>query len=61
MKHLNFESCNGDNDVWIRKANEWYDMILLYVDYCIAVNYKDEPILLEIGKYLNKGWITWGA
>ena len=57
MKFLGFEPCKADPDVWLRVArrpdnSEYYEMVLLYVDDCLAISLDPERILCkEIGKY----------
>jgi len=42
MKHLGYESCLADPDLWMRLAVnnngvEYYEYMLLYVDDCLCV------------------------
>ena len=59
MKHLGFETCLADADVWMRPtvlANgmEVYEYVLLYTDDCLVISDKAESILRnEIGKYFT--------
>ena len=43
MRHLNFESCLSDPDLWIRPATKndgtmYYEYVLLYVDDCLVIS-----------------------
>ena len=57
MRHLNFDSCLSDPDLWMRPAvkgdgTTYYEYVLLYVDDCLVVSHRAEYILKEeIGKY----------
>ena len=57
MKFLGFTSCEGDAEVWRRKARkddglEYYEYILLYVDDALCISHNAEHILRgELGKY----------
>ena len=58
MKHLGFEPCEADPDVWMRKAtkpsdgSEYWEYVLLYVDDALSVSHRPEEVLRnEIGKY----------
>jgi len=59
MKHLNFESCKADPDVWMRKAvksdgSEYWEYVLLYTDDALVVSENGEHVLRrEIGKYFE--------
>ena len=58
MEHLGFESCKGDQDVWMREAihpkdgSEYWEYVLLYVDDCLCCSHRPREVLeKEIGKY----------
>ena len=57
MRHLKFEACLADPDLWMRPAmkvdgSEYWEYVLLYVDDCLVVSERGEQILTEeIGKY----------
>ena len=58
MKHLGFEPCVADPDLWMRKAtkpcdgSEYWEYVLLYVDDVLCVSHRPEEVLRnEIGKY----------
>ena len=59
MKHLRFESCPADPDVWMRPAmkadgSEYWEYVLLYTDDVLIVSDKAEQTLRsEIGKYFR--------
>jgi len=59
MRHLHFQPCLADPDVWIRpgkKSNgqDCYDYVLLYTDDALVVGENAERILRsEIGKYFE--------
>ena len=59
MRHLDFESCPADPDVWMRLAmkadgSEYYEYILLYTDDAIVVSEIAEHILrTKLGKYFE--------
>lgn len=60
MKHLGFESCLADPDVWMRKATKptngtyYWEYVLLYVDDTLVISHRGEEILRnEIGKYFE--------
>ena len=56
MCHLGYEPSNADNDVWTRlasngQANEYYEVVLLYVDDCLVISFEADKALRETGKY----------
>jgi hypothetical protein len=59
MRHLNFESCLADPDVWMRPAlkpdgSEYYEYILIYTEDVLVVSTDGERILRAgIGKYFE--------
>ena len=59
MRHLGFESCPADPDVWMRPAvkatgQEYYEFILLYTDDTLCVSESPEEVLRTgIGKYFQ--------
>jgi len=59
MKHLNFESCKADPDVWMRKAiksdgTEYWEYVLLYTDDALVVSENGEHVLRrELGNYFE--------
>ena len=59
MKHLGFQSCLADPDVWMRPAikgdgSEYYEYVLLYTDDALVISDNAESILRnEIGRYFE--------
>ena len=59
MRHLNFESCLADPDVWMRPAkrsdgSDYYEYILLYTDDCLVLSENPEQLLRqELGRYFT--------
>lgn len=59
MKHLGFNSCLADPDVWMRRAkkpdgSEYWEYVLLYTDDALCVSCNAEDVLrCEIGKYFT--------
>lgn len=59
MKHLDFQSCPADPDVWLRPAkkadgSECYEYVLLYTDDVLVVSERGEHLLRNgIGKYFE--------
>jgi hypothetical protein len=59
MRHLDFESCLADPDVWMRLAlkpdgSEYYEYVLIYTDDVLVVSTGGEKILREgIGRYFD--------
>ena len=59
MRHLKFEPCLADPDVWMRPAKkadgtEHYEFVLLYVDDALCISENAENILRnEIGRYFK--------
>ena len=59
MRHLDFESCLADPDVWMRPAkksdgSEYYEYILLYTDDVLVVSENAESVLRHgIGRYFD--------
>jgi len=58
MKHLQYDFCAADHDVWMRKARrddgtEYYEYLLLYTDDCLCISEHAEETLLEIDKYFS--------
>ncbi len=59
MRHLNFESCLADPDVWMRPAlkadgSEYYEYVLIYTDDVLVVSTDGERILRDgIGRYFE--------
>ena len=58
MKHLKYEFCAADHDLWIRKAkrdddSDYYEYLLLYIDDCLCVSEHAEEALCEIDKYFS--------
>ena len=57
MRHLNYDSCPADPDVWMRPAKKadgtpCYEYVLLYVDDALAIGIDPGKMLNdEIGKY----------
>ena len=59
MRHLHFDSCPADPDVWMRPAmnadgSSYYEYILLYTDDAVVVSENAEEILRnKLGKYFE--------
>jgi hypothetical protein len=59
MRHLNFESCLADSDVWMCPAlkpdgSEFYEYVLIYTDDVLVVSTNGEHILRDgIGRYFD--------
>lgn len=59
MRHLKFESCPADPNVWMRSAKKsdgspHYEYVLLYTDNILVISDQGEEILREgIGKYFE--------
>jgi hypothetical protein len=60
MRHLNFESCLADPDVWMRLAalkpdgSEYYEYVLIYTDDVLVVTTNGEHILRDgIERYFD--------
>ena len=59
MRHLQFESCLADPDVWMRPAkkadgSEYYEFVLLYTDDILVISENGEEVLRNgIGKYFE--------
>ena len=59
MRHLNFESCLADPDVWMRPAlkpdgSEYYEYVLIYTGNMLVVSTNGKQILRAgIGKYFE--------
>ena len=59
MRHLHFESCLADPDVWMRPAkrsdgSDYYEYILLYTDDCLVLSENPESLLRqELGRYFT--------
>ena len=58
MRHLDFESCPSDPDVWMRPAkksdgSKYYKYLLLYTDDVLCISENAEDILIYIGKYFE--------
>ena len=59
MRHLDFQSCPADPDVWMRPAtkpdgSEHYEYILLYTDDALAIGMNPEKILRsEINRFFE--------
>lgn len=57
MDYLGFFPCKADSDLWLRKGKrsngeDYYKMVLLYVDDCLAIADNPHSILKEeIGKF----------
>ncbi len=52
MRHLNFQSCLADPDVWMRPAkksdgSEYYELCLLYTDDILYIGEDAEKLLRE--------------
>jgi hypothetical protein len=59
MKHIGFDSCLADPDVWMRKAKKadgslYWEYVLLYVDDALCISENAEHVLRqEIGAYFD--------
>ena len=59
MKHLGFQSCLADPDMWMREGEKpsgekYWEFVLLYTDDCLCISHKGESVLRNaIGKYFN--------
>ena len=58
MRHLDFESCPSDPDVWMRPAkksdgSKYYEYVLLYTDDVLCISENAEDILRDIGNYFE--------
>jgi hypothetical protein len=59
MRHLNFDSCLADPDVWMRPAlkadgSEYYECVFFYTDDVLVVSTDGERILRDgIGRYFE--------
>ena len=58
MKHLGYESCLADPDLWMRMAKKdngdsYYEYLLLYVDDALAISERPKEQLMEIDKYFK--------
>jgi len=58
MRHLKYEFCAAEHDVWMRKArrddgSEYYEYLLLYTDDCLCISEHAEEALREIDKYFS--------
>ena len=59
MKHIGFESCLADPDVWMRTAkkpdgSDYWEYVLLYTDDALCISCNAEQVLRdEIGKYFT--------
>ena len=58
MRHLHYQSCPADPDVWMRPSKkedgtEVYEYILLYTDDALAIGPNSERMLQEIGRFFQ--------
>ena len=58
MRHLGFESCPADPDVWMRPGlkkdgSPCYEYVLLYVDDALACGSDAELIIRNVGRYFE--------
>jgi hypothetical protein len=59
MRHLDFQSCLADPDVWMRPAqkadgSEYWEYVLIYTDDVLVISTQGEKILRDgIGKYFE--------
>jgi len=56
LRDLGFTSTTADPDVWIRAAVredgfEYYEMVLVYVDDCLAISEKPQLVIESIGEF----------
>ena len=59
MRHLGYESCLADPDLWykteVRKEDNYksYSYVLLYVDYCLCIHHSGEEERNKIDKFIK--------
>lgn len=59
MKHLGFQSCPADSDVWMREAvktdsMKYWEYVLLYTNNTLVISEKGKQVLRqELGKYFE--------
>ena len=58
MRHLHYESCLADPDVWMRKGTKdngevYWEYMLLYVDDALSISSHGEAPIRELGKYFK--------
>ena len=58
MRHLHYESCLADPDVWMRKGTKdngekYWEYMLLYVDDALSITSNGETAIRELGKYFK--------
>ena len=58
MRHLGYDSCLADPDVWMRKGKkdsgeEYWEYMLLYVDDALSISSHGEAPIRELGKYFK--------
>ena len=58
MEHMQYRSCLGDPDVWLREAvmddgTKYYEYVLLYVDDTLYLSEHPKEALLELNKYFG--------
>jgi len=58
MEHMQYRSCLGDPDVWLREAvmddgTKYYEYVLLYVDDTLCLSEHPKEALLELNKYFG--------
>jgi Reverse transcriptase (RNA-dependent DNA polymerase) len=58
MKHLGYQPCLADNDVWYKPETKpdgmaYYAYVLIYVDDILVIHYDAMTALLEINKFFT--------
>ena len=58
MKHLKYEFCDAEHDVWMRKGvrdngTEYYEYLLLYTDDCLCVSEHPREALMKVNAYFK--------
>jgi hypothetical protein len=58
MRHLGYESCLADPDVWMRhgtkdNGEKYWEYMLLYVDDALSISAHGEAPIRELGKYFK--------
>ena len=58
MKHLGYEFCRADHDVWMRKGKRddgscYYEYMLLYTDDCLCISEHPKECLMQLDKYFK--------
>ena len=59
MRHLGYNSCKADPDVWYKPmvrpddGEKYYSYMLLYVDDCLCIHHDAETALQQLDKYFQ--------